>query len=95
LCVVRIKENRNRKNHEKKKQKVNLILSHVKHTFLILDFGIGPYAFKHIHTLGQNVFFNLKKGPIQGSIDFKLVPRFLVLGSLFKMALTTIVPWWL
>jgi hypothetical protein len=42
------------KHHEKKgreKPKVNLILSHVNHTFFILDTQIGPQAFKHIHCL--------------------------------------------
>jgi hypothetical protein len=32
-------------------------------------------------------FLNVKKGPIQGSIYFKLVPRFLIPISLSKMAL--------
>jgi hypothetical protein len=45
-----------------KRQKVNLILSHVNHTFVILDFRIGPQIFKHTHyTLGEKCFFNAKK----------------------------------
>jgi hypothetical protein len=68
---------KNRKNYEKKKKKlkVNLILTHVDHTFLILDPSIGPQAFRHTHyTLGKDVCFNGKKGPIQGSIRFILGP---------------------
>ncbi len=34
------------------------------------------------------MFFNVKKGPIQGSICFKLIPGLLVLIPLFKMALS-------
>jgi hypothetical protein len=45
--------------------------------FLYSTFQLDP---KPLDTL------NVKKGPIQGSICFKLVPRFLVLGPLFKMA---------
>jgi hypothetical protein len=40
------------KPHGKKgreKPKASLILSHVNHTFFILDTQIGPQAFKHIH----------------------------------------------
>jgi hypothetical protein len=56
--------------------------------FLILDFEIGPQIFKHNNcTLHKNVFLNVKKSPIQGSICFKLVPKLLVLQSLFKMTL--------
>jgi hypothetical protein len=38
--------------------KVNLILSHVNHTFFILDLWIGPQASRHTHcTLGTKRFF--------------------------------------
>jgi hypothetical protein len=41
----------------KKKTKANLILSHVNHTFLILNPQIEPQAFGHTHcTLGKKVF---------------------------------------
>jgi hypothetical protein len=77
-----------KKNHEKKKTKINLILSHVNHIFLILDPQIRPQAFRHNHcTFFLNVIFNVKKGPIQGSICFKLVPTLLVPGPLSKVAL--------
>jgi hypothetical protein len=82
-----------KKNHEKnmkkkKKPKVSLIPSHINHTFFILDPQIGPQTFKHSHsTIGKNGFSNVKKGPIQGSIWFKLVPELLFLGPLFKVAL--------
>jgi hypothetical protein len=36
---------------------LHLILSHVNHTFFILDPQIGPQTFKHTHgTLTKNVF---------------------------------------
>jgi len=35
-------------------------------------------------------FFNVKKDPIQGSICFKLVPKLLVLGTMSKMALSSL-----
>jgi len=39
-----------KKGKEKKKiPKVNLILSHVNHTFFILDPLIGPHTFRHTH----------------------------------------------
>jgi len=61
-----------------------LILSHVNHTFFISVPQIEPPTFRHIHcTLGKS-FFNLKKGPIQSSICFKLV-----LTPLFKVVFTT------
>ncbi len=87
----------NRKNNEKK-AKVNLILSHGNHTFLISDLQIQPQAFRHTHCISRkkNVFFNVKKGPIQGSICFKLVLELLVLLTLSKMALRlfkTILKW--
>jgi hypothetical protein len=49
------------KNHEKKEEKkkanVNLILSHVNHTFFILDPQIEPHTFQHTNfTLEKNVF---------------------------------------
>lgn len=44
-----------------KKKKVNLILSHVIHTFFILDLQIGTPAFRHTHcTLGM-CFFKCEK----------------------------------
>jgi hypothetical protein len=62
------------------KPKINLILSHVNHTFFILNPQIRPHTFRHAHyILEKNVFFcDAKKGPIEGSICFKLVPGFLV-----------------
>jgi hypothetical protein len=35
-CVIRIKME-GKKNHEKKKKNINLVLLHVNHTFLILE----------------------------------------------------------
>jgi hypothetical protein len=38
------------------KSKINLILSHVNHTFFILNSQIGPQAFRHNHyTLRKNI----------------------------------------
>ncbi len=72
----------------KKKSKVDLILSYNQSHIFILDPQIGPQAFRHTHcTLGKSVFFNMRKGPIQGSICFKLVPGLLVPGPLSKVAL--------
>jgi hypothetical protein len=46
-----------RKEKKKKRSKVNLILSHVNHTFFILDLGIEPQASRHTHcTLGKSGF---------------------------------------
>ncbi len=61
------------KNTKKKRKrnpsKVNLILSYINHTFFILDPQVGSQAFRHTQcTLGKKVFFNVKKGPIQGNI---------------------------
>jgi hypothetical protein len=73
LCGGRIKIKKlNKNNHEKRRRrkrkkqpKINLILSHANHTFLILDLQIETQAFKHTHhTLGKRVFSNVKKGPI-------------------------------
>jgi hypothetical protein len=42
---------------KEKKPKVNLILSHVNHIFLVLNLQIGPQAFRHTHyTIRKNVF---------------------------------------
>ncbi len=77
-----------------KRPNVHLILSHVNHTFLILNPPIGPQAFRHTRcTLRFFIFFwNVKKGPIQHSICFKLVLGLLVLGSLSKVALKVLLP---
>jgi hypothetical protein len=73
---------------KKEEEEINLTLSHVNQTFLILDPQIGPQAFRHTPcAIRKNVLFNVKKGPIQGSIWFKLVPRLLVPGPLSKVAL--------
>jgi hypothetical protein len=74
---LKIKKNYERRKKNEKIPKVNLILSHVNHTFLISDLGIGPHAFRHTHCiLGKSIFLNVKKGPIQISISFKLLPGF-------------------
>jgi hypothetical protein len=70
-----------------KKPNVNLIFSHVNHTFFILDHWIGPKPFRHSLYLRKIGFFNLKKGPIQGSICFKLIPGLLVPVPLSKVIL--------
>jgi hypothetical protein len=67
------------------KSKVNLILSHVNHTFFILNSQIGPQAFRQSHYTLRKKKINVKKGPTQGSICFKLVPRLLVPGPLSKV----------
>jgi len=74
---------------KRKKRKVDLILSHVKHTFLILYFQIGPQVFKqtHCHCTVEKMFFKCEKNRIQGSICFKLVLGLLVLRPLSKVAL--------
>jgi hypothetical protein len=76
----------NKKNHAKKNPEVNLIVSPTNHTFLILDLQIEPQAFRHTHCTLKEKKINLKKGPIQGSICFKLVLGLLVLVPLSKMA---------
>ncbi len=54
---------------KEKKPKVNLFLTHVNHTFLILDLQIGPQAFRHIHyTIRKNVFLLWKK--VQFKVQF-------------------------
>jgi hypothetical protein len=81
----KLKKPWNKERRRKKKSKVSLILLHVNHTFFILDLWIEPQAFRHIHnTLGKFGFLNVKKGPIQGSICFKLVPELLIPRPLFK-----------
>jgi hypothetical protein len=80
--------NKNWKNRKTKRPKINLILSHANRTFLILDPQIEPQAFRRTHcTLKNCVFLNVKKGSIQGSICFKLVPGLLVPGRLCKVAI--------
>jgi hypothetical protein len=55
---VKIKTKKNQGKKKKKTPKINLILSHVNHTFLILDLQIGPQALRHNHcTFFLNVFF--------------------------------------
>jgi hypothetical protein len=67
---------------------VNLHKVIIKNAFFILDTRIGPQAFSHNRcTIRQNVFFNVKNGPIQDSILFKLVLGLLVLVPLSKVAL--------
>ncbi len=71
-------ENKLLKNNFKKKKsksKVNLILSIVNHTFLILDPRLDPKAFRHTHcTSKNNVSFDMKKGPIEGSNLLQISP---------------------
>ncbi len=51
------------KREKNKRPKVNLILSHVNHTFLILNLKIGPKDFKHTCcTIEKKCIFNVKKG---------------------------------
>jgi len=72
---------------KKKKPMVNLILSHVNNTFLILEPWIGPQTFRHTHcAIGKNVFLHVEKGPIQCTIWLKLTLGLLAFGPLFKMA---------
>ncbi len=74
---------------KKQKPKINLIFLYANQTFFVLDPQIEPQAFRHTHcTLKKNVFLNVKNGPIQGSICFKLVPELLVPGFLSKVALS-------
>jgi hypothetical protein len=57
------------KKKKEEEKKANLILSHVNHTFFILDPWIWPQAFRHTHyTIGKNVFINVNKDPIKHSI---------------------------
>jgi len=77
-----------KKKNRKKKSKVNLILLYNESHIFILDPQIGPQAFRHTHcTLGKSVFFNMKKGPTQGSICFKLVQGFWSLDPCLKWPL--------
>jgi hypothetical protein len=56
--------------------------------FLYWTLKLDPQTFRHTHcTLRKKGFLNVKKGPIQGSICFKLVPGLLVPVPLSKMAL--------
>jgi len=48
-----------KKRKKLKRPKVNIILSQVNHTFLILDLRIGPQAFRHTHCTIR-IFFFLK-----------------------------------
>jgi len=58
------------------------------HSFISLP-QIEHPTFKHIHnTLGKKKI-HVKKGPIQGSICFKLVPGLLGLAPLFKVVFTS------
>jgi len=70
---------------KKKRPKVNLILS------LIFDIGPSnwnPSLIKHTHcTLRNNNNNNVEKGPIHGSICFKLILGLLVFGLLSKVTL--------
>jgi hypothetical protein len=78
-----------KKSKKKNPSKVNLIVSNINGTSLILDLQVGPQAFRHTQcTLRKNVFFNVKKGPIQGNICFKLVHELLVPAPLSKLALS-------
>ncbi len=78
-----------KKRKKKKRPNVNILLSHVNHTFFILDLPIEHHTFKLTNCTLENKNKNcdVKKGPIQGSIYFKLVHMFLVLGPLSKVAL--------
>jgi len=50
----------NVKKGKKKRPKVNLILSHVNHTFFILDPQIGLHTYKHTHrTLRKKCFLKM------------------------------------
>jgi hypothetical protein len=44
---IKIKNYHKKRFKNKIKSKVNLVLSYVNRTFLILDFEIGPQIFKH------------------------------------------------
>jgi hypothetical protein len=70
-----------------KRPKVNLILSHVITLFLYWALQMNPKPLDSLY-YRKKCIFNVKKGPIQGSIWFKLVPRLLVPRPLFKVALS-------
>jgi hypothetical protein len=79
-----------KKRKKENKSKINSILSYVNYAFFILNNLIEHQAFRHTHcTIEKNVSFNVKKGPIQGSICFKLVPELPVPGPLSKVTLST------
>jgi hypothetical protein len=55
-----------RKKKKRKNSIINIILSHVNHTFFYIEPSIGPQALRHTHyTLGKNVFLNVKKGSVK------------------------------
>jgi hypothetical protein len=61
-----------KKEEERKDQNVHLILSHVNHTFLILNPPIGPQAFRHTRcTLRIKKILYLKKVKIL-QVQFKI-----------------------
>jgi len=77
LCVIRVFK---RKKTEKKTKK-KLILSHVNHTFFMLDPWIGPHTFKHIQcTLGKVFFVMWRKVEfkVQFALNWSLGPWTLV-----------------
>jgi hypothetical protein len=76
-----------RKKREKR-SKINLILSHVNCTWTL---KLDPTPLDTLIIPQENLFFcDVKKGPIQGSICFKLVPGFWVPEPLSKVALSVI-----
>jgi hypothetical protein len=55
---LKIKKLEKTMKEKKKRLKLNLILSHVNHTFLILNLQIEPQAFRYTHyTLRKSGFF--------------------------------------
>ncbi len=55
--------------------------------FWLWTLKLDPKPLNTYCTLRKNVYFNVKKGPIEGSICFKLVPGLLFPGPLFKVVL--------
>jgi hypothetical protein len=53
--------------------------------FLYWTFKLDPKPLDTHCIVGKNVFFNVKKGPIQGSIWFKMVAGLLITGPLSKV----------
>ncbi len=83
-----LKEKKTRKKwkEEKKTQRktVNLILSHVNLTFLLIE----PYGFNHTHcTLWKNNLLMWRKVQFKDSICLKLAPKILNPGLSYKVAL--------
>jgi hypothetical protein len=74
----------------KKGPKMNLILSHFNHTFLILNARIGPQVLRHTHcTFKKKSFLKCEEG---SNSRFNLILSLRKFGSLMPFDISSIVP---